>query len=88
MDWTTIRALEIEDIPTVADIAENAMAYPWSEEVFHSCMKADYHGWMISEDSVADGPNSVVYDQADNLLHARKAFLASILADVSILEKI
>ena len=40
------------------------------------------------DDSVADGPNSVVYDQAENLLHARKAFLASILADVSILEKI
>lgn len=40
------------------------------------------------DDSIADGPNSVVYDQAENLLHVRKAFLASILADVSVLEKI
>lgn len=40
------------------------------------------------DDSVADGPNSLVYDQAENLLHVRKAFLASILADVSLLEEI
>ena len=40
------------------------------------------------DDSVADGPNSLVYDQAENLLHVRKAFLASILADVSEVEKI
>lgn len=40
------------------------------------------------DDSVADGPNSLVYDQAENLLYARKAFLASILADVSLLEEL
>jgi len=40
------------------------------------------------DDSVADGPNSLVYDQAENLLHVRKAFLTSILADVSEVEKI
>ena len=40
------------------------------------------------DDSVADGPNSLVYDQAENLLHVRKAFLASILADAKALEKI
>ncbi|RLC69833.1 MAG: ornithine carbamoyltransferase, partial [Chloroflexi bacterium] len=40
------------------------------------------------DDSVADGPNSLVYDQAENLLHVRKAFLASILADVSVLERL
>jgi ornithine carbamoyltransferase len=38
------------------------------------------------DDAVADGPNSLVYDQAENLLHVRKAFLASILADASELE--
>ena len=37
------------------------------------------------DDSVADGPNSVVYDQAENLLHIRKAFLASLIADSSAL---
>jgi len=40
------------------------------------------------DDSVADGPNSLVYDQAENLLHVRKAFLASIMTDVSVLEKL
>jgi ornithine carbamoyltransferase len=40
------------------------------------------------DDSVADGPNSLVYDQAENLLHVRKAFLASILADVGVLERL
>ena len=38
------------------------------------------------DDSVADGPNSVVYDQAENLLHTRKAFLVSLIADSSSLE--
>jgi ornithine carbamoyltransferase len=40
------------------------------------------------DDSVVDGPNSLVYDQAENLLHVRKAFLASILTDVDVLEKL
>jgi len=40
------------------------------------------------DDSIADGPSSLVFDQAENLLHVRKAFLASILADISFLEKI
>jgi ornithine carbamoyltransferase len=40
------------------------------------------------DDSVADGPNSLVYDQAENLLHVRKAFLASVLTDVDVLEKL
>lgn len=40
------------------------------------------------DDSVADGPNAVVYDQAENLLHARKAILASLIADSNLLESI
>jgi len=40
------------------------------------------------DDAVADGPNSLVYDQAEDLLYARKAFLASIMADGSVLEKL
>jgi ornithine carbamoyltransferase len=40
------------------------------------------------DDSVADGPNSLVYDQAENLLHVRKAYLASILLDAGVLENI
>jgi len=51
----TIRPLEPEDIPTVADIAQASMAYPWSERVFRDCMKANYYGWVMSDDSVPDG---------------------------------
>lgn len=40
------------------------------------------------DDSIADGPNSIVYDQAEDLLHVRKAFLASLLADSGSLENI
>jgi len=40
------------------------------------------------DDSIVDGPNSLVYDQAENLLHVRKAFLASILVDVMVLERL
>ena len=43
-------------------------------------------GYEVDE-SVADGPNSIIYDQAENLLHVRKAFLASLLSDSSVLEK-
>jgi len=38
--------------------------------------------------SVADGPNSIIYDQAWNLRHVRKALLASLIAESSVLEKI
>jgi len=40
------------------------------------------------DDSVADGPNSVIYDQAENLTHARKAVLALIMADEGSLDSI
>lgn len=40
------------------------------------------------DDSIADGPNSIVYDQAENLLHVRKAFLVSLMVDSSSLENI
>ena len=41
-----------------------------------------------ADDSVWDGPNSVVYDEAENLLHVRKAFLALLMADGDALKRI
>jgi len=38
--------------------------------------------------SVADGPNAIIYDQAENLLHMRKAFLALLLGESSALAKL
>jgi len=47
-----------------------------------------FHRGTEVDSSVADGSNSVVYDQAENLLHVRKAILASLMADSSVLESI
>jgi ornithine carbamoyltransferase len=40
------------------------------------------------DDSVADGPNSVVYDPAEDLLNVRKALLTLLLAESPSLESI
>jgi len=40
------------------------------------------------DDSIADCPNSIAYDQAESLLHVRKAFLVSLMADSSLLESV
>ncbi|NLN46590.1 MAG: ornithine carbamoyltransferase, partial [Clostridiaceae bacterium] len=45
---------------------------------FLHCLPA-YRGYEVSAD-VIDGPQSAVYDQAENRLHAQKAVLASLLA--------
>ena len=38
-------------------------------------------------DEVADAPNSLVFDQAENRLHAQKAVLAWLLGGVPILKE-
>ncbi len=40
------------------------------------------------DDSVADGPNALVYDQAENLLHVRRSFLAWLISEKNPLELI
>lgn len=41
------------------------------------------------DDSIADGPNSIVYDQAENLLYVRKALLCLLLLkDINVLKHI
>ena len=44
------------------------------------CLPA-HRGLEITDD-VMDGPQSIVFDQAENRLHAQKAILARLLADV------
>lgn len=53
---------------------------------FIHCMPFDRGNEV--DDSVADGPNSIVYDQAEDLLHVRKAILTYLLAEGSAIEKL
>jgi len=57
-----------------------------NEARFIHCMPFDRGNEV--DDSVADGPNSVVYDQAEDLLHVRKAILTYLLAEGGTIEKI
>ena len=58
------------DSAAMAQAAENAV-------VLH-CLPA-YRGYEISAD-VIDGPQSVVWDEAENRLHAQKALMVWLMA--------
>lgn len=47
------------------------------DAIFIHCLPA-YRGYEVTED-IIDGPHSVIFDEAENRLHAQKAILATLL---------
>jgi ornithine carbamoyltransferase len=63
-------------------VNEELMAQAAPGAIFMHCLPA-HRGQEVSEE-VIDGPASVVYDQAENRLHAQKAVLAQMLGGAEI----
>lgn len=59
-------------------INDELVSYAKSDYMFLHCLPAHREEEVSS--SVIDGPNSYIFEQAENRLHAQKAVLASILA--------
>jgi ornithine carbamoyltransferase len=59
-------------------VTETVMAQATAEALFMHCLPA-HRGEEVTA-SVIDGPSSVVWDEAENRLHAQKALLEHLLA--------
>lgn len=58
-------------------VNEELTKYAKSDYLFMHCLPA-HRGEEVSE-AVIDGPHSIIYDQAENRLHAQKAIMAAIM---------
>ncbi len=70
-----------EKVKVFADfqINKELFSYAKPDAIFLHCLPA-YRGYEVTED-VIDGPNSVIFDEAENRLHAQKAVMVKLMAD-------
>lgn len=58
-------------------INKELFSHAKSDAIFLHCLPA-YRGYEVTED-VIDGPNSVIFDEAENRLHAQKAVMVKLM---------
>lgn len=79
--WTSMgqeaESLEREKIFAPYQLNKKLMQHASEDAIVMHCLPA--HRGLEITDEVIDGPNSVVFDQAENRLHAQKAILALVL---------
>jgi len=63
-------------------VNEDLMALAKNTAIFMHCLPI--HEWEEVTENVAKSPTSVIYDEAENRLHAQKAILAWCLADAGV----
>ena len=74
-DFTKIKELFEKNKDWICDKEKMALAKP--DAIYMHCLPAD-RGFEVT-DEVMDGPQSVVFDEAENRLHAQKAIMALIM---------
>ena len=60
-------------------VNKELMSHAKDDAIFLHCLPA-YRGYEVTED-VIDGPQSVIFDEAENRLHTQKAIMALLMAD-------
>lgn len=81
--WTSMgqEAEKAERVKVFRDYQVNAKLFSKAKDdaIFLHCLPA-YRGYEVTEE-IIDGPHSVIFDEAENRLHAQKAVMALLMAD-------